>query len=54
MCTLLARVGRRSVCVHFDDATAAMWVIDAAGHGGANLFAVLDGDANSPTVSGYR
>ena len=42
MCTLLARVGRRCVCVHFDGATT-----DVAGRGGANPFAVLDGDAST-------
>ena len=47
MCTSLARVGRRRVCVHFDGAIAAVWVTDAAGCGGANLFVVLDGDANT-------
>ena len=52
MCTLLARVGRRRVCVHFDGATMATWVTDAVGHGGVKPFVVLDGDANTPTVSG--
>jgi hypothetical protein len=27
---------------------------DAVGHGGANPFVVLDGDANTPTMSGRR
>ena len=47
MCTLLARVGRWHVCIHFDGATAAAWVIDVAGHGGADPFVVLDDDANT-------
>ena len=54
MCTLLARVGQRRVCVHFNGATAAMWVIDATGYGGAKPFVVLDGYANTPTVSDRR
>ena len=40
MCTLLARVGRRHVCIHFDRATVAAWEVDAVGHGGANPFVV--------------
>ena len=47
-------VGRWCVCVHFDGATVAAWVIDAVGHGAAKLFVVLDGDANTPTISGHR
>ena len=47
MCTLLARVGRLRVCVHFNDAIAAAWVTDVAGRGDVNLFVVLDGDANT-------
>jgi hypothetical protein len=54
MCTLLTRVGRRHVCVHFNGATVAVWVTDVADHGGANPFVVLDGDASTPTVSGRR
>ena len=54
MCTSPARVGRWRVCVHFDGATVAVWVIDAASHGGAKPFVVLDGDANTPTVSDCR
>jgi hypothetical protein len=30
------------------------WVADAAGHGGVKPFVVLDGDANTPTVSGHH
>ena len=51
---MLAREGRRRVCIHFDGAIVAAWVTDAAGYGGVKLFAILDGDANTPTVSGYR
>ena len=54
MCTSLTRMGRRRVCVHFDGATVAAWMIDVAGHGGVNPFVVLDGDANTPSVSGHR
>ena len=41
-------------CIHFDGATTAAWVIDAVGHGAAKLFVVLDGDANTPTMSGHH
>jgi hypothetical protein len=47
MCTSLARVGQWCVCVHFNGATTVAWVTDVAGHGGANPFVVLDGDANT-------
>ena len=51
---MLAREGRRRVCIHFDGAIVAAWVTDAAGYGGVKPFVVLDGDADTLTVSGHR